>query len=300
MQTMGQDRSLRGLRIFGGVGVLSRAYLNRENITRKDIEKLVEDVKDKIKKEKSQQERKARIIPHCSLLQTKSEASHSESTTSTTSVPEEFLDAITRHVMACPVILPSGNVVDSSTVDKHTAAELKWGRESSDPFTGMPFSAECRPIHHTTLAERIDKWREECGGGVGTPPAGVGSPHYGRCVGVAASSSGVSLSEQILNKQAKRMRVDEDKSSQTRRKRLKKFQQPCNPTTPPNVTSNTETRLHSQTNATGLSKYQINNSNDNDNTEVVTVDSNEGDSGLSSVERTLQLIARHEERLELF
>ena len=66
-------------------------------------------------------------------------------------------------------------------------------------------------MHHTTLTDRIDKWREECGGGVGSPHSGVGSPHSGvgsphsgRCVGVAASSSGLSLSEQILNKQAKR------------------------------------------------------------------------------------------------
>ena len=102
------------------------------------------------------------------------------------------------------------------------------------------------------------------------------------------------------------MRVDEDKSSQTRRKRLKKFEQHCNPTTPPNVTSNPETPLHFQSDATGLSKYRINNSSDNteavtaDSPSTVTLDSNEGNSGLSSVERTLQLLARHEERLELF
>ena len=116
------------------------------------------------------------------------------------------------------------------------------------------------------------------------------------------------------------MRVDEDKAFAARRKRLKKFKESCNSTTEDkslSATSNSEIKRHTQTNATSSSNHQISSRDDytsSSGTEMVTLDSNssvapdsnssvapeDSNRELSSVERTLRLLARHEERLELF
>lgn len=61
-------------------------------------------------------------------------------------VPEEFFDPITCDVMTQPIILPSGKIIDQSTLEKHNENEALWGRLSSDPFTGIPFSEFRRPV----------------------------------------------------------------------------------------------------------------------------------------------------------
>ncbi|XP_053314094.1 RING finger protein 37 [Spea bombifrons] len=71
-------------------------------------------------------------------------------------VPEEFLDPITLEVMTLPMLLPSGKVVDQSTLDKCNQSEASWGRMPSDPFTGVPYSQHSQPVHHPTLKSRID------------------------------------------------------------------------------------------------------------------------------------------------
>ncbi|XP_078266619.1 RING finger protein 37 isoform X2 [Rhinoraja longicauda] len=72
------------------------------------------------------------------------------------SIPEEFLDPITSELMVLPMLLPSGKVIDQSTLDKHSRCEATWGRVPNDPFTGVPFSRHCKPVPHSTLKARLD------------------------------------------------------------------------------------------------------------------------------------------------
>lgn len=73
-------------------------------------------------------------------------------------VPESFLDAITYEIMALPMVLPSGKVIDSSTLLKHTVHEEKWGRVPSDPFTGRPYTESRKPILDVQLKSQIDSF----------------------------------------------------------------------------------------------------------------------------------------------
>ncbi|XP_012866397.1 PREDICTED: RING finger protein 37 isoform X1 [Dipodomys ordii] len=71
-------------------------------------------------------------------------------------VPEEFLDPITLEIMTCPMLLPSGKVIDQSTLEKCNRSEAAWGRVPSDPFTGVAFTPHSQPLPHTSLKARID------------------------------------------------------------------------------------------------------------------------------------------------
>ncbi|XP_006894260.1 PREDICTED: RING finger protein 37 isoform X2 [Elephantulus edwardii] len=71
-------------------------------------------------------------------------------------VPEEFLDPITQEIMPCPMLLPSGKVIDQSTLDKCNRSEAAWGRVPSDPFTGVAFTPHSQPLPHPSLKARID------------------------------------------------------------------------------------------------------------------------------------------------
>ena len=71
-------------------------------------------------------------------------------------VPEEFLDSLTCEIMALPVRLPSGNVVDERTLERFTQQEAAWGRSASDPFTGQVFDVHRKPLYDTALKARID------------------------------------------------------------------------------------------------------------------------------------------------
>ncbi|XP_013367720.1 PREDICTED: RING finger protein 37 isoform X2 [Chinchilla lanigera] len=71
-------------------------------------------------------------------------------------VPEEFLDPITLEIMPCPMLLPSGKVIDQSTLEKCNRSEATWGRVPSDPFTGIAFTPHSQPLPHPALKARID------------------------------------------------------------------------------------------------------------------------------------------------
>lgn len=71
-------------------------------------------------------------------------------------IPVDFQDALTCELMTQPVLLPSGQVVDQSTLDKHVESELKWGRPACDPFTGVPLSGDSKPLCLPELKSRID------------------------------------------------------------------------------------------------------------------------------------------------
>ncbi|XP_053978033.1 RING finger protein 37 [Hylaeus volcanicus] len=73
-------------------------------------------------------------------------------------IPESFLDAITWEIMTQPILLPSGKIIDQSTLQKHEESEALWGRRLSDPFTGIPFSEDRKPIIAAALKMRIDKF----------------------------------------------------------------------------------------------------------------------------------------------
>ncbi|XP_008568861.1 PREDICTED: RING finger protein 37 isoform X3 [Galeopterus variegatus] len=74
----------------------------------------------------------------------------------TRDVPEEFLDPITLEIMLCPMLLPSGKVIDQSTLEKCNRSEAAWGRVPSDPFTGVAFTPHSQPLPHPSLKARID------------------------------------------------------------------------------------------------------------------------------------------------
>ncbi|XP_053560286.1 RING finger protein 37 [Bombina bombina] len=71
-------------------------------------------------------------------------------------VTEEFLDPITLEIMTFPILLPSGKVIDQSTLEKCNQSEASWGRLPSDPFTGVPYSQQSQPLPHPSLKARID------------------------------------------------------------------------------------------------------------------------------------------------
>ncbi|RXG65646.1 RING finger protein 37 [Armadillidium vulgare] len=73
-------------------------------------------------------------------------------------IPEEFLDILTCEVMRLPILLPSGNSIDSSSLEKFLAIEATWGRSPSDPFTGIPFKENHKPEPNILLKARIDRF----------------------------------------------------------------------------------------------------------------------------------------------
>ncbi|XP_046576107.1 RING finger protein 37-like [Haliotis rubra] len=71
-------------------------------------------------------------------------------------IPDEFLDPIMCEIMALPMLLPCGKSLDQSTLEKYIDTEASWGRQPNDPFTGVPFSADSKPIPNNSLKSRID------------------------------------------------------------------------------------------------------------------------------------------------
>ncbi|EAT47257.1 AAEL001610-PA [Aedes aegypti] len=79
-------------------------------------------------------------------------------TTVTAEIPEELLDELTCDIMTIPMILPSGKTVDQLTIEKHNQQEEKWGRQASDPFTGLIYTHTRKPIFNPALKSRIDQF----------------------------------------------------------------------------------------------------------------------------------------------
>lgn len=71
-------------------------------------------------------------------------------------IPEEFKDSLTFELMSLPMTLPSGNTVDQTTIEKHIQNEANYGRQPSDPFTGIQYSEKCKPVFNAALKSRID------------------------------------------------------------------------------------------------------------------------------------------------
>ena len=60
----------------------------------------------------------------------------SQAEISTDDVPDEFLDPIMSTLMTDPVVLPSGYILDRSTIARHVLSD------QTDPFTRQPLSME--------------------------------------------------------------------------------------------------------------------------------------------------------------
>ncbi|KAJ2449325.1 Ubiquitin conjugation factor E4 B [Coemansia sp. RSA 2336] len=70
------------------------------------------------------------------------------------SCPPEFIDSITQNIMSDPVILPSQNTCDRSTIIRHLA------EHATDPFTGLPLAMEqLKP--NLALQLRIRNWQQK-------------------------------------------------------------------------------------------------------------------------------------------
>ena len=74
-------------------------------------------------------------------------------------IPEDFLDAITHELLVMPYILPSGSVIDESTMEKHNKHEQSYGRLPSDPFTGLIYTSENQPKFNESLKARLDEFK---------------------------------------------------------------------------------------------------------------------------------------------
>ncbi|XP_060063591.1 RING finger protein 37-like [Ylistrum balloti] len=73
-------------------------------------------------------------------------------------VPKDFIDKITCDIMIVPMLLPCGENIDQSTLEKHNSNEASWGRPPSDPYTGIHFHSNIQPIPNTSLKSRIDQF----------------------------------------------------------------------------------------------------------------------------------------------
>ncbi|KAF2353397.1 U box domain, partial [Trinorchestia longiramus] len=73
-------------------------------------------------------------------------------------IPDEFLDPITCDLMVTPMLLPSGHSVDITTLDKFNAAEMRYNRPPSNPFTGIAFTVDRKPVPNIALKSRIDRY----------------------------------------------------------------------------------------------------------------------------------------------
>lgn len=76
----------------------------------------------------------------------------------TFAIPDDLLDSLTYEIMSLPMILPSGKIIDKSSLDRHAQNEESWGRTPSDPFTGVPFTSQHKPILNVVLKSQIDRF----------------------------------------------------------------------------------------------------------------------------------------------
>lgn len=76
--------------------------------------------------------------------------------------PDEFLDPLLCTLMTDPVCLPSGQVIDRSTITQHLL------NDPTDPFSRQPLTVD-QLVPASDLKQRIDSWREHK---VGEPSEG--------------------------------------------------------------------------------------------------------------------------------
>lgn len=71
-------------------------------------------------------------------------------------IPEDFKDDLTNEIMSVPMTLPCGKTIDRLTLEKNSESEKLLGRNPSDPFTGLDFNVNRKPVLNVALKTRID------------------------------------------------------------------------------------------------------------------------------------------------
>jgi U-box domain-containing protein 5 len=111
------------------------------HVDRKEIEKRLSAA--------ALRERGSSPVPHrnngIAVNEEKSSATPTQGTSSSGS-GVEIVDALTCEKTKIPMVLPSGQIVDKSTLDEYAKREAVWGRQPNDPFTGKIFTKDRRPI----------------------------------------------------------------------------------------------------------------------------------------------------------
>ena len=74
-------------------------------------------------------------------------------------IPDSFLDSITQELLTMPFILPSGNIIDETTLEKHNKHEETYGRLPSDPFTGLIYTSDSYPRFDDALKVQLDNFK---------------------------------------------------------------------------------------------------------------------------------------------
>jgi len=76
-------------------------------------------------------------------------------------IPSEFLDSLTFDLMLIPMLLPSGHLIDRTTLEKCIAEDIQWCRLPRDPFTLESFTDITQPVVAQQLKIRIDQFLSE-------------------------------------------------------------------------------------------------------------------------------------------
>ncbi|CAF1341314.1 unnamed protein product [Adineta steineri] len=76
-------------------------------------------------------------------------------------IPSEFLDSLTFDLMLIPMLLPSGHLIDRTTLEKCIAEDIRWCRLPRDPFTLESFTNITQPVVAQQLKIRIDQFLSE-------------------------------------------------------------------------------------------------------------------------------------------
>ncbi|XP_064477386.1 RING finger protein 37-like [Ornithodoros turicata] len=128
-------------------------------------------------------------------------------------IPSDFQDALTYELMVQPVLLPSGQVIDQSTLDRHVQAEGRWCRQPTDPFTGVELRGQNAPKFLPELKARIDQFVIKNVSELGNCPRTVGKGS-----GIRSHASVVALGLAVSNlSQSTRKEVGEAHCSKRKR-----------------------------------------------------------------------------------
>ncbi|UJR15336.1 hypothetical protein I4U23_002285 [Adineta vaga] len=76
-------------------------------------------------------------------------------------IPSDFLDSLTSDLMLIPMLLPSGHLIDRTTLEKCIAEDTRWSRLPRDPFTLKSFTEVTQPVVAQQLKMRIDQFLSE-------------------------------------------------------------------------------------------------------------------------------------------
>jgi hypothetical protein len=76
-------------------------------------------------------------------------------------IPSDFLDSLTFDLMLIPMLLPSGHLIDRTTLEKCIAEDIRWSRLPRDPFTLESFTELTQPVVAQQLKIRIDQFLSE-------------------------------------------------------------------------------------------------------------------------------------------